>query len=481
MFGIALTIMKKVAVWQLISASFFIATFSLPAYSSNEFSGKSQWYDFRDEGRAAYLDARASYRPVLVLYYAPWSSNCDRFISELESTEIFSSIRKKFVLLKVDVSSSEGREAGNRENIRVFPTAKVLDYKGGVLGRCSPVRNSAQLEKFLKDIVVPALIKLIRKDLELQPYNRKLNFELTAHLGLKDIDRRIDLLKVAAGVVPEYSDSFTQKIYEYLAADIIFSYSNKDGLTRENFAQLNKPVLLNLISAYYPDFKYRLRGCQGVAMLIGWFNSLKDHSTAYRLFRTYAEKREWYKEESAIDFLEEGLSSVSRSDKFRNLHDELMKLSSYYRSIEPGKVETGKYLNIIKSFIYYCCRRGDTDSESVYVKLFLEEADRLGVGKDAERQVVEWAVKTGFCICEALAILNRDLADSSEEVRMRAALSKMSLLAGRKRGDEAVDFIKSFLGKIERSRMPAGKLQNFYLKVTEIITDNELTVNGSLL
>ncbi|MCP4871671.1 MAG: thioredoxin fold domain-containing protein [Proteobacteria bacterium] len=93
---------------------------------------RRRWYDATKEGdvEAAFADATASGRNLLIDFYAPWCPPCDRlkaeFLDRPERLEVLS----EFVLLKADADDPASFELKDRYQVGGYPTLLVVDAAG---------------------------------------------------------------------------------------------------------------------------------------------------------------------------------------------------------------------------------------------------------------------------------------------------------------------------------------------------------------
>lgn len=97
--------------------------------------------------------AQASSRPVLVDFQAVWCYSCYYMEQKVLSRELFKSVARDLVLLKLDVDSPEGREWKGKLRVRALPSYLVLDSSGTELGRIAGERTETEFVMDLRRII----------------------------------------------------------------------------------------------------------------------------------------------------------------------------------------------------------------------------------------------------------------------------------------------------------------------------------------
>src|SRR5687767_8569009 len=84
---------------------------------------------------AAYAEAKASGRPILVDFEAPWCYSCYYMQQRVLSRPAFAKAAESLVLLKLDVDTSAGAAVKAERAVTFLPTYLVLSPTGSELGR----------------------------------------------------------------------------------------------------------------------------------------------------------------------------------------------------------------------------------------------------------------------------------------------------------------------------------------------------------
>ena len=111
-------------------------------------------------------------------------------------------------------------------------------------------------------------------------------------MGWSEKDKKISTLKKAIKINPDFNDQLSQKAYEKLAQILIESIPYRGEKKKIEYFNKHHPLFQDIVNAYYPDkFKFQLKGDQGLANIINWFNESKKFAKALSFFDDFLKQK----------------------------------------------------------------------------------------------------------------------------------------------------------------------------------------------
>ena len=109
---------------------------------------------WREDRAAAEAQSKATGRPLLIEFQAPWCYSCYYMAANVLSKDAFAAAARDLVLLKADVDKEEGGALKAQYAVTALPSFVLVGPKGDVLGRIAGEQTEAdflaRLRSFLK-------------------------------------------------------------------------------------------------------------------------------------------------------------------------------------------------------------------------------------------------------------------------------------------------------------------------------------------
>jgi thioredoxin-like negative regulator of GroEL len=122
------------------------------------------WLDHDAQAEAA---TKASRKPMLIEFQAPWCYSCYYMAANVLSKDAFAAAAQGLVLLKEDVDKEEGGELKARYSVTALPSFVVVGPQGEVLGRIAGEQTEAdflaRLKSFLKGAAADPLDQAVAR------------------------------------------------------------------------------------------------------------------------------------------------------------------------------------------------------------------------------------------------------------------------------------------------------------------------------
>ncbi len=179
-------------------------------------AGELPWHQNMPE---ALKVSRASSKPMVVDFSAPWCYSCYYMDQHVLNTDAFKAASRSLVLLRVDVDSVEGHALKAKYQVNALPSYVVISSSGDVLGR---IIGEQTLSDFLNQ-----LDRLVKATVPREPKNAveilKRRLAAAEHDRAKALDALRQLLVLESSCDLAYDISDGAKLLDGLSKEERFS------------------------------------------------------------------------------------------------------------------------------------------------------------------------------------------------------------------------------------------------------------------
>ncbi|MDQ1353953.1 MAG: hypothetical protein QG657_4262, partial [Acidobacteriota bacterium] len=182
--------------------------------------------------------------------------------------------------------------------------------------------------------------------------------------------------------------------YEKMAWVLVENIPRAQG--REEFFMYNKQLFAGIVNAYYPDkFKYYLKGNDGLVTIMNWYLQLGDPEKVISFFNDFMKRKG-----SAFDLIKD-IDIISWASYAYFDSGNIQEVEKWAAKIKDAAKPSPDLKNDIRFVYYYpgMYRRliefmenaGKTKEAENYILMFYDEMERLGLEKQKEEVVLEYA------------------------------------------------------------------------------------------
>jgi tetratricopeptide (TPR) repeat protein len=368
----------------------------LGAREKTEKIGDFTWFTEQSSWEEILQAAQKADKPILVVFCASWVDSCPEIREKVFMTGDFKRVADQVVLFYIEQASTAGDAYCRQFNVKVYPTFKLYSKQGVMLDNGTFKRTAAGFLGWLKEVKAGSNFYELSKKLEKNPNDRDLIIKIVERMGMSDKKEKLDYLKRAIRINPDFKDALAQKVYEKMAVILVDNIPRMRG--REEFFNAYRRLFDDIIAAYYPDkFKYDLKGNDGLVAVMNWYLQGGSREKVLAIFNDFIRRKG-----STLDLIKD-LDIISWAS-FAYLDSGNIREVEKWAAKIKNAVKPSKALKDDIRFVYYYPRMfrnivdfmenaGKTKEAETYVLMFYDEMNRLGFEKEKEDIVQEYASK----------------------------------------------------------------------------------------
>ena len=384
----------------------FVFSFTgvLGAREKTEKIGNISWYTEQNTFEEIVNIAKKENKPILAVFSATWCGPCRDVKQRVFSSDDFQKAADRVVLLYIEQTDPKSAGYLKKYKINAFPTFKIFSKEGIELDGRDPNRTLAGFLEWIDDVKAGNSYYELSLELKKEPDNRELILKLEDRISWLNLDERIQLLKRAIQLKPDFNDPLSQEAYEKLASALCTQMVNtREEEDRIKYARENNREFMAIIKAYYPDkFKYQLKENRCYYYLFRWLNTLGEHKELLSYFDDFLKKRgNKIDIGQDINLFPQVFSSMLQANREKDAEAWLTKLQDLVtkdintaaeKDAEEKKTDYSHWLGrCYTEFVEYYGEKGLTTKAEKYAKLLFDEYTKQKQDRYAEYLKLRYA------------------------------------------------------------------------------------------
>jgi tetratricopeptide (TPR) repeat protein len=371
-------------------------TAGLGAREKTEKIGEFTWFTEQSSWEAILKAAQKADKPILVVFCASWVDPCGDIRKTVFMNGDFKRVAGQVVLFYIEQASTAGNDYCKKFNVKVYPTFKLFSKEGVMLDNGTFKRTVAGFLGWLQEVKSGNNFYELSKKLEKNPNDRALIIKIVERMGMSDKKEKLDYLKQAIRINPDFKDALAQKVYEKMAVVLVENIPRMRG--REDFFNAYRPLFQAIIAAYYPDkFKYDLKGNDGLVAVMNWYLQAGNREKVLGIFNDFIRRKG-----SRLDLIKDldiiSWASFAYLDS-GNIREVEKWAAKIKRAVKPSKNLKNDirfvyyYPRMYHNMINFMANAGKTKEAENYVLMFYDEMNRLGFEKEKKEIALQYASK----------------------------------------------------------------------------------------
>jgi thioredoxin-related protein len=384
----------------------FVFSFTgvLGAREKTEKIGNISWYTEQNTFEEIVNIAKKENKPILAVFSATWCGPCRDVKQRVFSSDDFQKAADRVVLLYIEQTDPKSAGYLKKYKINAFPTFKIFSKEGIELDGRDPNRTLAGFLEWIDDVKAGNSYYELSLELKKEPDNRELILKLEDRISWLNLDERIQLLKRAIQLKPDFNDPLSQEAYEKLASALCTQMVNtREEEDRIKYARENNREFMAIIKAYYPDkFKYQLKENRCYYYLFRWLNTLGEHKELLSYFDDFLKKRgNKIDIGQDINLFPQVFSSMLQANREKDAEAWLTKLQDLVtkdintaaeKDAEEKETDYSHWLGrCYTEFVEYYGEKGLTTKAEKYAKLLFDEYTKQKQDRYAEYLKLRYA------------------------------------------------------------------------------------------
>jgi hypothetical protein len=368
----------------------------LMAREKTEKIGEFTWFTEQSSWEEILQAAQKADKPILVVFCASWVDSCPEARKTVFTASDFKQVATQVVLVYIEQNSVAGDNYCRKFNVKVYPTFKLFSKQGIMLDNGTFKRTVQGFLGWVNEVKAGNNFYELTKKLEKNPNDRELLIKIVERIGMSDRKEKLDYLNRAVRVNPDFKDALAQKVYEKMAVSLVENIPRMRG--REDFFKAYQRLFDDIIAAYYPGkFKYDLKGNDGLVAIMNWYLQSGRRDKVLGIFTDFMKQKS-----SAMDLIKDldiiswasfvylDVGNIQEVEKWAALVKKAAKPS---KALKDDIRFVYYYPLMYRNIINFMERAGKTKEAENYVLLFYDEMNRLGLEKEKNEILPQYASK----------------------------------------------------------------------------------------
>jgi hypothetical protein len=368
----------------------------LMAREKTEKIGEFTWFTEQSSWEEILQAAQKADKPILVVFCASWVDSCPEARKTAFTASDFKQVATQVVLVYIEQNSVAGDNYCRKFNVNVYPTFKLFSKQGIMLDNGTFKRTVQGFLGWVNEVKAGNNFYELTKKLEKNPNDRELLIKIVERIGMSDRKEKLDYLNRAVRVNPDFKDALAQKVYEKMAVSLVENIPRMRG--REDFFKAYQRLFDDIIAAYYPGkFKYDLKGNDGLVAIMNWYLQSGRRDKVLGIFTDFMKQKS-----SAMDLIKDldiiswasfvylDVGNIQEVEKWAALVKKAAKPS---KALKDDIRFVYYYPLMYRNIINFMERAGKTKEAENYVLLFYDEMNRLGLEKEKNEILPQYASK----------------------------------------------------------------------------------------
>ncbi len=371
-------------------------TAGLGAREKTEKIGEFTWFTEQSSWEEILKAAQKAGKPILVVFCASWVDPCGEIRKTVFMNSDFKRVANQVVLFYIEQASVAGNEYCKKFNVKVYPTFKLFSGEGVMLDNGTFKRTVEGFVGWLQEVKSGNNFYELSKRLEKNPTDRALILKIVGRMGMSDKKEKLEYLKRAIRLKPDFKDALAQKVYEKTVVVLVENIPRMRG--RENFLTINQQLFQAIINAYYPDkFKYDLKGNDGLVVIMNWYLQSGNREKVLGIFNDFIKRKG-----STLDLVKDldiiSWASFAYLDS-GNIREVEKWAAKVKKAVKPSRALKDDirfvyyYPRMYHNMINFKANAGKAKEAENYVLIFYDEMNRLGFEKEKKEIVLQYASK----------------------------------------------------------------------------------------
>ena len=357
----------------------------------------------------------------MIVFSATWCKPCREVKKKVFSGSDFQQAADKVVLLYIEQTDPKAGAYLKQSRVNVFPTFKIFSKEGIDLDTGFPHWSVKGFLKWIDDVQAGNNLYALTQRLEKEPRNRELMLKIESKLRYAGRTEKLDLLRRAIKVKPDFNDPLAQRAYEKIAAYLYREMSERqEADEKKAYARKFSREFLPVMNAYYPGkFRYMLKDDRAVECITAWYNVLGQYEKARSYFAGFLKRNKNDIEvKYHIDIFPHAFTALLHTGREKEAEQWLAKLHERVLDVISDKnlwFYSPRLIDVYEAFIRYYGEKEQVKKGERYAALVFNEALKQKRERMVEYYKIGYAKEYLFFAAEVIEQHEKELKTAKGE------------------------------------------------------------------